>query len=206
MYIPEYHRLENTASTVAFMRDNPFAIVVSGGASPFATHIPVLVCESGNPLTLRGHLATANSHWRLLQQQEETLVIFHGPHAYVSPRLYESRESVPTWNYAVVHAYGHAEIFQQPERLKDVLLETIQTFDPSYLEQWSSLSEKVRAKMLSQITGFEMPATRLEAKFKLSQNRSQADRARVIESFQSSQDSAVAGIAKLMRDLGLADR
>lgn len=203
MYIPEYNRVKDTASAVAFMRDNPFAIVISsGGVSPFATHIPVLVCEYGDQLVLRGHIARANSHWRLLQQEQETLVIFHGPHAYVSPRLYESHESVPTWNYAVVHAYGRAEVFLERERLKDVLVETILTFDPGYLEQWSNLSEKVRTKLLSQITGFEISSVRLEAKFKLSQNRSQADRARVVESFQGSEDSAVAEIAKLMKELG----
>jgi transcriptional regulator len=203
LYIPEYNRVKDTATAVAFMKANPFAIVVSAeGGSLFASHIPVLVCEVGDRLVLRAHIARANNHGRLLQQQQETLVIFHGPHAYVSPRLYESRQSVPTWNYAVVHAYGHAEVFSEPERLKDVLAQTILAFDPGYLEQWSNLNDKARAKMLSQITGLEMPVTRLEAKFKLSQNRSQADQARVIEAFQSSADSAVAGIATLMKERG----
>jgi transcriptional regulator len=204
LYIPEFNRLKDTATALGFMRANPFAIVVSAAEGPpFATHIPVLVNEAAGGILLRGHLARANPHWKMLEQEQETLAIFHGPHAYISPGLYGSRESVPTWNYAAVHAYGHARVFHEPELLTDVLVETIGQFDQAYLNQWRGLNEKYRAKMLSEIVGFEIPVERMEAKFKLSQNRPKADQARVIQSLESSADSAISGVAKLMKDQGL---
>ncbi len=133
----------------------------------------------------------------------ETLAIFHGPHAYISPGLYGSRESVPTWNYAAVHAYGRARIFHEAEPLTKVLLETIALFEQAYLEQWRGLNENYRAKMLTGIVGFEIPVERMEAKFKLSQNRPKGDQARVIQSLESSADSAISGVARLMKDQGL---
>ena len=204
MYIPEFNRLENHEAAISFMRANPFAIVVSSGdGSPFATHIPVLVSQAAGGILLRGHVAKANPHWKLLEQEQETLAIFHGPHAYISPSLYGSRESVPTWNYAAVHAYGRARVFEEPEPLTEVLLQTIAAFEQAYLDQWRDLNENFRARMLSNIVGFEIAVERLEAKFKLSQNRPRADQTRIIQSLESSDDSAVSGIAKLMKDQGL---
>jgi transcriptional regulator len=204
LYIPEFNRLEDTAIALDFMRANPFAIVVSSDdGSPYATHIPVIVSGAAGSILLRGHVAKANPHWKLLEQPRETLAIFHGPHAYVSPGLYESRQSVPTWNYAAVHAYGRARVFEEPAPLTEILFQTVAVFEQAYLDQWSDLNENFRAKMLSNIVGFEIAVERLEAKFKLSQNRPRADQARIIQSFESSDDSAVSGIAKLMKDQGL---
>ena len=204
MYIPEFNRLKDSATALGFMQANPFAIVVSvGEGSPFATHIPVLAAEAAGEVLLRGHVARNNPHWKLLEQERETLVIFHGPHAYISPSLYGSRESVPTWNYAAVHAYGRARIFEEPQLLTEVLVETIALFDRAYLDQWRGLNENYRAKMLSNIVGFEIAVARLEGKFKLSQNRPKADQARVIQSLESSSDSAISGVAKLMKEQGL---
>ncbi len=186
------------------MKENPFAIVVSSDEnSPFATHVPVLVSEAEGIIHLRGHVARANPHWKMLEAGRETLVIFHGPHAYVSPSLYESRASVPTWNYAAVHAYGRARIITEPARLTEILVETITSFEQAYLEQWQNLNEGFRTKMLSQIVGFEIPVDRLEAKFKLSQNRPRIDQARVIQALESSTDSTVSAVARLMKEQGL---
>lgn len=204
MYIPEYHRIRNPADAFAFMQANPFAIVVSNDAGvPFATHIPVLACKTGEQICLRGHLAKANAHCRLLAQEAETLVIFHGPHAYISPSLYESAESVPTWNYAAVHAYGRATTITSLARLEDILSETIARFDAGYLAQWTAMRRELRDKMLSQIVGFEMAVNRLEGKFKLSQNRSKKDQSRVIASLEASPDSTASAVARLMKDQGL---
>src|SRR5438034_11753106 len=104
MYIPEFNRIEDRATALAFMRANPFVILVSTTVSgPFATHLPLLIDERADQITLRGHVAKTNPHWQMISHEQESLVIFHGPHAYVSPTLYEIRESVPTWNYATVH-------------------------------------------------------------------------------------------------------
>lgn len=204
MYIPEFNRLKDDALALEFMKANPFAILVSAGdGPPFATHIPVLASNAADRILLRGHVARANPHWKMLEDGREVLAIFHGPHAYISPSLYGSRQSVPTWNYAAVHACGRARVFDGPGLLTEVLLETIAAFDPAYLEQWRNLNEDFRAKMQGQIVGFEIAVERLEAKFKLSQNRPRADQARVIDSLAESKDSAASEIAKLMKKQGL---
>ena len=204
MYIPEFNRVRDHAETVAFVQANPFAILVStSDTGPFATHIPILVREEGDRIILHGHMAKANPHWELLQSGQESLTIFHGPHAYISPRLYESRDSVPTWNYATVHMYGRARVVSGPEQLVEEVREIINTFDPDYFAQWSSLSDKFRNGMLKHIVGFEIIATRIEAKFKISQNRTKGDQANVIAALGKSTDSAASEIAKLMQKQGL---
>jgi transcriptional regulator len=203
MYIPEFNRVEDTAAALVFMRANPFAILVSSAdEGPFATHLPVVIAETAGKLMLRAHIAKANPHWKVLEQQE-SLVIFHGPHAYISPSLYEIRESVPTWNYATVHAYGRGQILSGDVDKHRVLAELIAQFDASYLEQWNSFDEQYRGRMLNHIVAFEIPLTRVEAKFKLSQNRTKIEQENVILALGASADSAVSGVAELMRQLGL---
>ncbi len=204
MYIPEYNRVEDRAVARCFMEANPFAILISATDSgPFATHLPILVRELDGRVQLRGHMAKANPHWKSIGQDQESLVIFHGPHAYISPSLYETRESVPTWNYATVHVYGRGTAFTDEVQLRQLLQEVIGHFDSSYEAQWPSLSEQYQSRMLQHIVGFEINATRVEAKFKLSQNRTKAERENVIKSLARSPDSAVAAVAALMKEQGL---
>jgi transcriptional regulator len=204
MYIPEFNRVRDRAEILSFVQAYPFAILVTASDNgPFATHIPILVRNTDNQVVLHGHMAKANPHWRLLENGQESLAIFHGPHAYISPRLYESRESVPTWNYAAVHVYGQARVFSEAAWLLEEAREIIHTFDPTYYAQWNSLSDKFRNGMLKHIVGFEMAASRIEAKFKISQNRTKGDQAAVIGSLEQSTDSAAVEIAKLMQRQGL---
>jgi transcriptional regulator len=204
VYIPEFNRQEDRSATVAFMRANPFAILVStADGIPFATHLPLLVDEAGDEIVVRGHMAKANPHWKSMQAGEESLVIFHGPHAYISPTLYEIRESVPTWNYAAVHVYGEPALFSDEAGLLDTLHQMIHTFESSYMAQWSELSDHYRSQMMKHIVGFEIRAKRLEAKFKLSQNRTKGEQARVIQCLNQSKDSNISGTAELMRQEGL---
>jgi transcriptional regulator len=204
VYIPEFNRQEDHSATLAFMRANPFAILVSTvDGIPFATHLPLLVDEAGDQVVVRGHMAKANPHWKSMQGGQESLIIFHGPHAYISPNLYENRESVPTWNYATVHVYGEATVFADEEGLKDTLHQMINTFESSYMQKWFELGVKYRSQMLKHIVGFEMRAKRLEAKFKLSQNRTKTEQERVIQSLNQNKDSNIAGVAALMRQAGL---
>jgi transcriptional regulator len=203
VYIPEFNRQEDRSAAIAFMRANPFAILVSSiDGVPFATHLPLLIDEKGDEVVVQGHMAKANPHWRSMKEDEESLIIFHGPHAYVSPSLYESRESVPTWNYVTVHVYGEPTLFSDEVDLKEILRRVINTFESSYLAQWSELSDKYRSQMMKHIVGFEIKAKRLEAKFKLSQNRTKGEQARVIQSLIRSKDSNVSGVAELMRQEG----
>src|SRR5216683_6164567 len=141
VYIPEFNRVEDRAVALAFMQANPFAILISAtDEGPFATHLPILAREIDGQLQLRGHVAKANPHWKSLESDQHPLVIFSGPHAYISPSLYEIRESVPTWNYAAVHVYGSGTVFTEEAQLKQLLLEITTRFDSSYVEQWSSFS------------------------------------------------------------------
>ena len=204
MYIPEFNRQEDRSTILAFLRANPFAILVTTAEGvPFATHLPLLIDEAGDQIVVQGHMARANAHWKSMKESEESLVIFHGPHAYISPSLYEIRESVPTWNYAAVHVYGQPRLFSDEEFLKATLHRMITTFDSSYMAQWSDLNEQYRSRMMKHIVGFEIRAKRLEAKFKLSQNRTKGEQARVIECLKQSKDSSVSGVAELMQQEGL---
>lgn len=202
LYIPEFNRVEDRALALEFMRANPFAILLSANPSgPFATHLPLLIDDSADQVTLRGHVAKANPHWQMLN--EDALIIFHGPHAYISPMLYEIRESVPTWNYAAVHVYGKARLLPDDSDATQVLEDLIAQFDIPYQAQWQSLSSEYRTRMLRHIVAFELVASRVETKFKLSQNRTNAEQENVIRALADSPDSAVAGTAALMRQQGL---
>ncbi|HXJ87157.1 MAG TPA: FMN-binding negative transcriptional regulator [Candidatus Binatia bacterium] len=204
MYIPEHFRSEDRTTALAFMRANPFAIIVSNSAEcPFATHVPVVIEESGDQLTIRGHVAKANPHWRYLQSDPTCLMIFHGPHAYIAPSHYDTPEAVPTWNYGAVHVYGTAKTFAEPVHLLNMLQDLIPTFDATYEQQWTSLSETYRQRMLSHIVGFEILVTKIEAKFKLSQNRTRKEQQQVIDALSTVSDSAVSGTARLMCEHGL---
>jgi transcriptional regulator len=204
MYIPEHFRVRDHAEAIAFMRANPFAILISStGDGPFATHLPVFVRETGADLILRGHVAKANPHWRHLEQQAHCMTIFHGPHAYVSASNYTTRENVPTWNYGAVHVSGNARVFARAEQVQEVLDELIGTFEPAYADQWASLNDAYRERMLSHIVGFEIAVTKIEAKFKLSQNRTKEEQANVIASLEQAEDTAISGVSRLMREQGL---
>jgi transcriptional regulator len=138
----------------------------------------LVVKDEGGHGLLEGHFAHANPHWKLLAGQE-TLVVFSGPHTYVSPTLYAEPLSVPTWNYIAVHAYGTLSLVED-EPGKDALLAgLIDAHEPAFAEKWRRMPEGFRRTMLAGIVGFRIPIARIEGKFKLSQNRPQADRRNV---------------------------
>lgn len=204
MYIPEHFRVRDHAGAIAFMRANPFAILISStDEGPFATHLPLSVRGGEDHLVLRGHVAKANPHWRYLERNPACLTILHGAHAYVSASNYTTCENVPTWNYGAVHVYGNARVFSAHEELQGVLHELIATFEAAYAEQWAGLSETYRERMLSNIVGFEIAVTKIEAKFKLSQNRSREEQSNVMETLEKSEDTIVSDVSRLMREQGL---
>ena len=189
---------------MTFMQANPFAVLISStDDGPFATHLPLSVHGTDDRLLLRGHVAKANPHWRYLEHQPHCLTIFHGPHAFISTANYTTRETVPTWNYGAVHAYGNARLFTSEEELLSMLHELIGSFQPAFADQWASLRESYRERLLSHIVGFEIAVTKLEAKFKLSQNRTPEEQANVIRSLEAAEDTAASGVSRLMREQGL---
>ncbi len=202
MYIPNVYREDDVEKLVAFMRANSFATLVStleGVLS--ASHIPLVVTLQDEIVKLTGHLAKPNPQWKAFRTSE-SLAIFTGPHAYISPSLYEKHESVPTWNYIAVHAYGIPQIITQGDsrELMDKMIdEMIDRYGPDYKSQWHSLSFGFREGMMNGIIGFEMVVTRLEGKYKLSQNRSQIDQHNVAHELLQSTDQAAYGVGIAMK-------
>lgn len=189
MYVPSKFRDDDRERQIAFMRQFSFALLVSSGdQGPTATHVPVTVREGEDGLVVGGHVAKANPHWRVLEAGE-TLVVFSGPHAYVSPRHYDAWESVPTWNYLALHAYGPALVIHGAENLA-LLAELVEQHEPVYWGRWQGLSERYRRGMLGGIVGFEVRVRRIEAVAKLSQNKSEGERELIAVSLAGSADPA----------------
>jgi transcriptional regulator len=209
MYIPNAFREDDIEKLVAFMRANSFATLVSIQDNiPVASHIPLVVTVQDNIVKLTGHLAKLNTHWKVFGVNE-SLAVFSGPHAYISPFLYEKRESVPTWNYIAVHAYGTPQVItlgDSPELMDKMIDEMIDIYGCDYKSQWHSLSNDFREGMMNGIIGFEMTVTRLEGKYKLSQNRSHADQYNVAHALLQSADPAAHAIgAEIKQNLETSD-
>jgi transcriptional regulator len=193
MYIPAWFRIDDLDPLHDLMERFSFATLVTQtpGAerpAPFATHLPfVLERGQGAYGTLRAHMARANPQWRAFAEGGEALVIFQGPHAYISPSWYEKHPSVPTWNYTVVHAYGVPRLLTDDE-LRATLHDLTDFYEAGFPQPWSmdSLSDEYVTGMLRGIVGMEMVITRLEGKFKLSQNQSAESRERVIARLRDS--------------------
>ncbi|MBU6424625.1 MAG: FMN-binding negative transcriptional regulator [Chloroflexi bacterium] len=180
MYRPQHFREERLDVLHAIMERNSFATLVSAGPDGIvATHVPVLLDRAAGRLgTLRGHIARANDHWKHWASGAEMLVIFRGPHAYVSPSWYATSGRVPTWNYLAVHAYGTPRLVEDPDALRRLVDETTHRYEDGFETPWrmSSVEPKVIDGLLDAVVGFETPIARLEGKRKLGQNRSRADR------------------------------
>lgn len=203
MYIPNFNREDDSEKLVGFMQSYNFATLVSIlEGVPIASHIPVVTKFDGETVTLRGHLARANPHCGVLENTE-MLAIFTGPHAYISPKNYKKLESVPTWNYVAVHAYGQPKTLtfkEKPEEMQTLVAELISVHEASYEEQWNSLSEKYQHGMMRGIVGFEMKVSRLEGKYKLSQNRSEVEQKAVARALRQNTDPTVSDVGVLMEE------
>ncbi len=199
MYVPAQFAENDRAKLFEFMRRHSFATLVSGGVEdPSVSHVPFLVdAERG---TVAGHVARANPHWRTLEQVQEVLVIFGGPHHYVSPSWYSVHPSVPTWNYAVVHALGRPSIIRDRAAVKRLLGDLVAEHERRFEHPWAvDLPADYMDAMIGEIVGFEIKVTRLTGKFKLSQNRPAPDRPRVIAALEAIGTEDARGVAALMR-------
>jgi transcriptional regulator len=199
-YVPRHFRIEDPAALERFVAANGFGTLVSAGPEGlWASHVPMRAAPGGDGrLRLEGHLARANGHWRALAGAGEVLAIFEGPHGYVSPSWYANHPSVPTWNYAVVHARGRARILP-PEDLPALLDRLARQYEDDRPSPWrmQDLPADYTPKMLAAIVGFEIAVERLEGKFKLSQNRRPEDVEGVIAALER---EGQAQLAALMRE------
>lgn len=206
MYPPEAFKVDDRATLNAFLRQHNFATLVTQNAGGLqATHVPLVSKEGvGEHGALQGHLARANPHWRDLDPDTEVLVIFTGPHAYISPAWYQTSPAVPTWNYTAVHVYGLPRLIEDPEDSATMLHELVEVHERDRPDRWSGeMPEDFRDRLMKGIVGFEIVITRIEGKFKLSQNRPD-DAPGVVEGLSQSPHPGDREVAELMRRV-LAD-
>jgi transcriptional regulator len=196
MYLPDTFNVRDLAATVQLVRDYGFGtLVTSVDDTPYATHIPFLL-DSEEPLVLCGHVARANPHWRHFSGRR-SLAVFQGPHSYVSPAWYE-QGGVPTWNYTAVHLYGHIEIVSDHAALARIVDELSDQYERDRDEPWIP---DYGEGMLDAIVGFTFRVDEVQAKFKLSQNRSDTDRSRVEAELAACEDPQARATAAMMKAL-----
>lgn len=212
MYVPDQFKIADRSEALALMRDNPFAALISAGPGGLtATHLPTLVKQESEALIVEAHLARGNPHWRRLAEspEAETLMIFSGPDAYIRPGWYPSKaehgKDVPTWNYAIVHAYGGVETISDGAWLLRHVTELSGQQESPYEMPWrtSDAPADFMAAMVRGIVGIRVTVSRLEAKAKMGQNRDARDAlgaAAGLEARGQGSDRAVAAMMRAARN------
>lgn len=201
MYIPNHFQFKDNKEMIAFMKQYSFATIVTVKDSmPIATQLPFFIDDSTDRLLLSSHFAIANEQAKYIEANT-SLVIFSEPHAYISPAHYDRRESVPTWDYMAVHAYGKAKIIEDETAMLKALEQMIQFYEKDYLQQWKGLSDKFKKGMMRGIVSFELEVTDLQGQKKLSQNKTETERQRIIEHLAKSERTAEKDIAGYIKKL-----
>jgi len=201
VYTPPSFQVDEPAKLFEMMAAYPFAtLVTSVGGKTEITHLPVLVeRDSGEMGTVIGHIARANLHWKETEGVE-AVVVFQGPHAYISPRWYEAHNVVPTWNYVAVHARGRLAWTEDRDELRDVTWRYVEQFERTFESPWSmeTNDESLNEGLLEAIVGFRLTITHLEGKCKLGQNHDAHRRLRVATALQQRDDTAERRIGEMM--------
>ena len=198
MYISKANQVFDKSEMVSFMKRFSFATIVSTvDQIPQATHLPFTVMYEDGIITLDAHFAKANPHWKIIENQK-ALVIFAEPHAYISPKHYDKIESVPTWNYYAVHAYGDCTLVTDRAEAILSLENMIMTYEADYKAQWDSLADGFKDKMLHGIVAFRMTVTEIQASQKMSQNKTVHEQERIISTLKASDQSTENTMAEYM--------
>lgn len=186
MYIPRANKEDRLPVLHKFMEEQPFASLITVGSSGlFASHIPMVLEQNGANGRLKCHISRANPQWRDYTPSVEALAIFSGPHHYITPSWYPEKEEtgkvVPTWNYVVVHAYGHLKVMEDGEWLMAHLSKLTNIQEAGFPVPWKvgDAPADYIASIAKGIVGLEMDIERIEGKWKVSQNRSEPDRSGV---------------------------
>lgn len=203
MYSPTAFVENDPAVLLDFMAAHGFATMFSlVEGAPFASHLPLLPQrDADGKIVLLGHLARGNPQWREADGQR-VLAVFHGPHAYISPRWYETKNTVPTWNYMVVHAVGSLRCLADPVATRAVLARLTAKYEADSAAPWSmdELDEQVARGLAEGIVAFEITVDSLEGKFKLNQNHPAERQKRVITALLERGDAESVAVANAMRD------
>jgi transcriptional regulator len=203
LYTPKPFVERDARRLAAFLENHPFGTLISvDEGAPIISHVPFLFEHSaGTHGRLTGHLARANPHGRLLTKGETVLTLFQGPHAYVSPAWYATPGGVPTWNYAVVHVRGVPRLVEEPNQCAEILRRMTAAYESRLPIPWQfDGSEEKYARLLDMIVGLEIEITAIQGKFKLSQNRSPAERRQVIAKLQEAGAGAPRELADMMEE------
>jgi len=172
MYIPQHAAQNDPDILLSVMQRHNFAMLISNvDGAPFATHLPMYVRRDGDTFHIEGHFARANPHWQALETDPKALVIFQGPHTYISPSLLNSANRVPTWNYIAVHASGLVKIDHSSEAKLTMLSKLIAQHEPGYQTQFDAMDPEHANRLVNAIVAFSMRVDKLEGKFKLEQHR-----------------------------------
>ena len=196
MYNPNHFKETGQTRLHDFIQQNSFGLLVSQvDGKPFASHLPLLLDRQSGPQgCVIGHMARANPQWQQAEGQE-VLVVFSGPHAYISPAWYEAEQVVPTWNYVAVHVYGRLKIIQEQNALVRIVQDSVAFYDQS----WSLDGPKdFMERMVRMIVGFRIQIERMEGKWKLNQNHPRERREKVIQALRGRTDENSKLIAELM--------
>lgn len=202
MYVPTHFDETDPDLLLEVMRKYNFATLVSlVDGEHFATHVPVLARHVDGIIEISGHVARANPHWRALQASPQALMMFQGPHTYISPTLYAGRNRVPTWNYIAVHASGSVRVDESDAGKLATLQHLITHHEPGYRQQFTELEPGLRDGLLRSIVGFSMRVEKLQGKFKLGQHRLAED-APGMQAWHEAGGEDTQAIAAWMKRLG----
>jgi len=198
MYISKLNREEDRAKILAFLQQNEFAVLVTyDSEKPTASHLLMEVVEEGEKLFVNGHMSKANPLWKTFEKNPEVLVIFHGPHTYISPTWY-NHVNVPTWNYQAVHLYGKPRIVTDPEEFHAMLSRLVAKNESGTSYRLESLPSDFVANSMKGIVGFQVEVTWIEANYKLSQNRDDENYRNIVQRLHERGDELSHGVAEAM--------
>ena len=199
MHIPKLYREEDRAKILEFIRQNDFAVLVThDGEKPVASHLLMEVVEEGETLYVNGHMSRANPQWKTLEINPEILVIFHGPHTYISPTWY-NHVNVPTWNYQSIHVYGKPRLITAYGEAYSILKRLVDRYESNGHYKLETLPQDFVEKEIRGIMAFQIEVTRIEANYKLSQNRKDEDHANIITRLEERTDDLSHRVAEAMR-------
>lgn len=199
MYISKLYREENREKILEFLRQNDFATVVSyDGERPVASHLLVEMFEEGEKLFVNGHMSRANSLWRTFESNTEVLVMFQGPHTYISPTWY-NHVNVPTWNYQSIHVYGKPHLITEHDEAYSVLKRLIDRYEQNSHYSMETLPQDFVMKEMKGIVAFQVEVVRIDANYKLSQNRNDEDYRSIVAHLEARTDELSHGVADAMK-------
>ncbi|AHF15383.1 FMN-binding negative transcriptional regulator [Niabella soli] len=202
MYIPAFNKMTDPDAIISFIKRFSFGTIITTEATgrPVATHLPFLIEKTATGLFLLSHFAKANPQWQQIAANKNILVIFSEPHAYISPTHYEQALSVPTWNYITVHLYGQGEVITDPQQVTELLDRTVENYEPAYKPTHDALPKDFIQKMSKGIVAFKIQVTDIQAKEKLSQNKTKREQEKIIRTLSASPLTTEQDIAKYMRE------